>query len=686
MRVPFPIVSLALAASAVLLSPCICRAGDEPAPAAPTPEVMPPPPGPPGMVYVDVSAGPRVGTPPEEVLKVVGKRKELLAQFLYETPVHSVKLLPYFMDPFEETNQQYFVYCEQFKHVYKTGSSALSNLAEIASFFVYGDPKRAASVKDEFSWAQLYELNKEALHAAMPDVVAKKDAKGRPLLPREVKEQFKLASLPPDVSLTVYKIRLPELWFSYSAVLEGDAAPDQPVRGVSYLEAEAFAEWAGKHIPTEEEWEWAARGPAGNAFPWGGEWKDGLDPNGKPIVDDRLNWLDRNIKSPKTFEPATVAVEEMPEGRSWCGCYHMLGNVAEWTSSWFNPYPGTVLPWDVDKNVPPPFFADYTGDYVKVIRGGSCADRERPVLRLAARDFLGAGRAAPPVPENHFKNVGFRCAAYMTPGLDRLEPVISRLLRPKKIRRADLALDRYAGAAANRYSPVGAAVDNHVYVTGPSSAVVLCPVAQLTPAGEKPVGKTPKEILDEATDDENPLKLGVFHTDVPIAGALVRDPKVPVPAAPVGGSLRRGGGRKATPPPPVIEAVLPPDTYVLALAHGKIAVLRANLDFVAFLSKDAPSIVARKLKRDDKTKRYEAPPASRVSVEADADFVKCSIWVPIGGKGMEVVDGALLDGVTISWQVATETGKLEKAAGPGVSWRDGALVPEAPPVPEKPAK
>ena len=98
---------LAFVASAPFSAPVCAGPGeDEPAPApTPTPAPMPAgdaPIGPTGMVWVDVSQGPRIGTSPEDLLKLVGKRKDLFAQFLYETPVHAPKLLPYFIDPVQE--------------------------------------------------------------------------------------------------------------------------------------------------------------------------------------------------------------------------------------------------------------------------------------------------------------------------------------------------------------------------------------------------------------------------------------------------------------------------------------------------------------------------------------------------------------------------------------------------------
>ena len=146
-RTPLPF-AFSLVALVALLAPPATRADDppaaEPAPAdpAPAPEAVPPPPGPSGMVYVDVSGKPRIGTSAEDIVKLVGKRKELLPELLFETPVFSPAMRAYFIDPVEVTNQQYFVYLEQFATTYKTGTTALSNLSEIASSFVYGDARR----------------------------------------------------------------------------------------------------------------------------------------------------------------------------------------------------------------------------------------------------------------------------------------------------------------------------------------------------------------------------------------------------------------------------------------------------------------------------------------------------------------------------------------------------------------
>ncbi|HWB14431.1 MAG TPA: SUMF1/EgtB/PvdO family nonheme iron enzyme [Pirellulales bacterium] len=96
--------------------------------------------------------------------------------------------------------------------------------------------------------------------------------------------------------------------------------PRYPVVGVDYWDVWAYAGWVGKRLPTEEEWEKAARGTDGRLYPWGEEW------------DERLcNW------GPTPGNPRTLLpVDSMPDGKSPFGCLHMLGNAAEWTGSFID--------------------------------------------------------------------------------------------------------------------------------------------------------------------------------------------------------------------------------------------------------------------------------------------------------------------------------------------------------------
>lgn len=128
---------------------------------------------------------------------------------------------------------------------------------------------------------------------------------------------------------------------------------NEPVQHVSYHEAEAYARWAGRRLPTEAEWEKAARHDPGTGrsrrFPWGDE-----DPT------------DRHANLGGTaLRPAPVG--SYPDGASPLGVRQLMGDVWEWTSSGFHPYPGfRAFPYREYSEV---FFG---GDY-KVLRGGSWA-------------------------------------------------------------------------------------------------------------------------------------------------------------------------------------------------------------------------------------------------------------------------------------------------------------------------
>jgi len=98
---------------------------------------------------------------------------------------------------------------------------------------------------------------------------------------------------------------------------------DHPVTHVSYEDAEAYARWAGKRLPTEEEWEKAARGPDGRRYPWGNE----------------FDLKRANLKG--SGKDGTAPVGSFPAGASPYDALDMVGNVWEWTASNALPYPGS---------------------------------------------------------------------------------------------------------------------------------------------------------------------------------------------------------------------------------------------------------------------------------------------------------------------------------------------------------
>ncbi len=166
----------------------------------------------------------------------------------------------------------------------------------------------------------------------------------------------------------------------FSGLAPAASRKDEPVTHVSFFEASAFAKWADKRLPTEAEWERAAcydaRRKTSNAFPWGNTGPD----SSKANLFENGYW-------------SVAPIGAFPEGANSYGCQQLIGDVWEWTTSDYVPYPGFKSE-----------FVEYNDKWFvnqKVLRGGSFATPQLHI-RSTYRNFFHA--------HERWMISGFRCA------------------------------------------------------------------------------------------------------------------------------------------------------------------------------------------------------------------------------------------------------------------------------------
>jgi len=191
-------------------------------------------------------------------------------------------------------------------------------------------------------------------------------------------DEFEVTNLQYQKSLSQTKRKAPKYFKS------GRFSPekaDHPVTFVSWYDAKAYCEWAGKRLPDDIEWEKAARGTDGRTYPWGEEFS--ID-----YVNSPVRWITLKVIGD------TTPVGTFEKGKSVYGLYDVSGNVWEWTASRYESYPGNTRKSE-----------NYGGNY-RTLKGGSWWDCS----------FYQCGISAPVYNRSFFhpktknNSFGFRCA------------------------------------------------------------------------------------------------------------------------------------------------------------------------------------------------------------------------------------------------------------------------------------
>lgn len=380
----------------------------------------------------------RIGSTQDEV-EALGRQNETLFQrVVCETPQHEMRVDDFFLMVNEVTNEQFAEF------VKATGRRAPEHWAE----------------------AIIDEAQREFLLA---DAEAKKQAKeaGKPYESRKFDRAEWWRRNGKDKAWQIPKGR-----------------EAHPVVFVDYDDARSYARWAGLRLPTEFEFQRAGRGRGAAPYPWG------TDADTKRCANESLRLTE------------SKPVGSFPDGATPAGVHDLSGNVFEWTSSPFAPYPRFKV---LTLNPPP-------GKQGREIKGEVEWDANRRVVVSGSfQTSLVAARLTTRRPTDRDQStdsLGFRCAASVAPGADAALAVMGDDL-PAQSRPKEAVFDTARAVAIDRWRTRDAAapVANYAVISG-YDYVLFVPTTELEAI-------SPKALLDQSVA-QGTLALGALSTTVPI--------------------------------------------------------------------------------------------------------------------------------------------------------------------------